>query len=143
MGSKVKQEAGTMTGVEVLAGAAVGYLLRRLRKRDGLEVLGLDTALEELRQLLVRMIGDDSALVRLREQAEMGEVSERTKRRTADAIAEAAESDYLFYDELQHIIERLSDLDRQAGTTLHTVNVARDTTRVGAQDTLNIRSADS
>jgi len=108
-----------MTGVEIVAGRAVGYLLRRLRRVDGLQVLGLDSALEELRQLVVRTLGDDSALVLLRQQAAEGTVSERTKRRAADAIAEAAECYDEFAVSLRHLIDRLTDLDRQAGSTAY------------------------
>jgi hypothetical protein len=105
-----------VTGVEVLAGVAVGYLVRKLRRVGGrvdAEVdRAVDAGLDGLHELVSEALGDDPALAVLEEQATQGGESERTVRRVTDAIADAAENDSGFAGRLQQVIE---DLQRREG----------------------------
>jgi hypothetical protein len=108
-----------MTGLEVLAAAAVGYLIRKAR-RVGRRVDAdvdqvLDAGMDALDDLVTGRLGTDGALETLRRQAGRGEVSERTERRTVDVIAETAEIDATFAAALGDLIERLQRRERALG----------------------------
>lgn len=98
-------------GLELVAGATVGYLVRKVRKvgsRADAEVdRVLDEGMDALHELVSGVVGDDPAVTRLLEQAGEGEVSERATRRATDAIADAAEEDPAFATELAASVDRL------------------------------------
>jgi len=115
--------------VDLVAGAAVGYLVRKARRvsapldTDADPVL--DANMDALHRLVDGAIGDDPALTRLLEQAGDGEVTERTTRRATDAIADRAEEDSGFADELAASVDRLQR--HEAGLAPHAgISVARD-----------------
>jgi hypothetical protein len=99
-------------GLELVAGYlaawAVGKARRVGRQLDEDTDLVLDASLDRLHDLVVAKLGDDPALAKLEgEAAGAGEVSERTRRRVADAVAEAAESDEEFSASLLGLLEVL------------------------------------
>jgi hypothetical protein len=108
-----------VVGLELVAGYLVAWAVSKAR-RVGRQLdedtdLVLDASLDRLHDLVVTKLGDDPALARLEgEAAESGEVSERTRRRVADAVAEAAESDEEFSASLLGLIEALEH-DRPGG----------------------------
>jgi hypothetical protein len=108
-----------VTGVEVLAAAAVAYLVRKLRRVGGRADAEVDRALEAgmdaLHDLVSTKLGDDAALAALQEQVTTGGESERTVRRVTDAIAEVAETDEGFAATLQQLIGDLQRRDGSAG----------------------------
>jgi hypothetical protein len=108
-----------VTGVELLAGAAVAYLVRKARRVGGradAEVdRTLDKGMDALHDLVSRALGQDGALVLLEEQARGGAESERTVRRAADAIAEAAESDAGFAGRLEALVVEMQRREGAAG----------------------------
>ncbi|MFE2582970.1 hypothetical protein [Streptomyces sp. NPDC059378] len=116
-------------GLELVAAAAVGYLVRKARRvgsRADAEVdRVLDDGMDALHELVSGVVGDDPAVTRLLEQAGDGEVTERTTRRATDAIADLAEEDSGFAAELAAAVDRLqrheAGLAQQGG-----VNAARD-----------------
>ncbi|MEU2783193.1 hypothetical protein [Streptomyces sp. NPDC007110] len=116
-------------GVDLMAGAAVGYLVRRARRigagGDVPADLVLDQNMDALHELVAGAIGEDPALTRLLEQASDGEVTERTIRRATDAIADRAEEDPGFADELAASVDRLQR--HEAGLAPHSgISVAHD-----------------
>jgi len=98
-------------GVDLVAGAAVGYLVRKARRVSAGADVAADQVLEEhmdaLHDLVSGAVGDDPALTRLLDQAGDGEVTERTTRRATDAIADLAEEDPAFATELAASVDRL------------------------------------
>lgn len=110
-----------MTGLELLAGAAVGYLVRKARRvgrRADAEVdRALDAGMDALHEAISRALPDDPALVRLQQQAQAGdgEVPERTVRRATDAIADVAEEDREFAERLRELVEALQRQEQAAG----------------------------
>ena len=111
-----------MTGVELLAGAAVGYLVRKLRRVGGRADAELDRALDAgmdgVHDLVSTKLGDDRALEALQAQAEGtdGEVNERTVRRVVDAVADEIEADPEFAQQLRLLVEELQRGERAAGS---------------------------
>ncbi|MFJ2867457.1 hypothetical protein [Kitasatospora sp. NPDC087314] len=117
-----------MTGIELLAGAAVGYRVRKLRRvgaqADAQVERALDAGLDSVHDLLTEWLGDDPALARLAAQAQShdGEVDERTLRRVSDAVADAAEANPGFEERLRQLVESLQrreDLSGQPTVTVH------------------------
>lgn len=109
-----------MTGVEVLAGMAVAYLVRKLRRVGGQADAEVDRALDEgmntLHEAISRRLGQDRALERLETEAADGaEPTELTVRRSTDAIAQAALDDADFAGELEALITRLDELAAASG----------------------------
>jgi hypothetical protein len=100
-----------MTGVEVLAGAAAMYLVRKLRRVGGradAEVdRALDAGMDAVHDLVTGRLGQDPAVTALRELAPAGKESERTVRRVTDAIADAAEADPDFAERLARLVHEL------------------------------------
>ncbi|MEU6548500.1 hypothetical protein [Streptomyces sp. NPDC046859] len=116
-------------GVDLVAGAAVGYLVRKARRvsapADGDADHVLEANMDALHDLVSGAVGDDPALTRLLEQAGDGEVTERTTRRATDAIADLAEEDSGFATELAASVDRLQR--HEAGLGPHNgINVAHD-----------------
>ncbi|OIJ66021.1 hypothetical protein [Streptomyces mangrovisoli] len=102
-----------MTGIELLAGAAVGYLVRKLRRvagRADAEVdQVLDTGMDAIHELVTRQLSGDTALETLVAETANGdgEVRERTLRRVSDAVAEHAENDAGFAEQLRRLVDEL------------------------------------
>jgi hypothetical protein len=98
-------------GVELLAGAAISYVLRKVRRVGGRADAAVDEVLDRgadaVDELIAGRLGDDGALARLREQAARGAESERTVRRAVDAVADAAEDDADFAAALKELVDRL------------------------------------
>jgi hypothetical protein len=109
-----------VTGIEVVAGMAVAYLVRKLRRvgdRADAEVdRALDAGMDSLHKAISRRLGHDQALLRLEtEAAESAEPTELTVRRSTDAIAQAALDDPDFAGELEALVARLDELAAAAG----------------------------
>ncbi|HUN35195.1 MAG TPA: hypothetical protein VMU95_24600 [Trebonia sp.] len=106
-------------GIEVLAAAVVAYLLRkaaRIGRRADQEVdRALDEGMDRLQQAVTARLGTDPALARLEDQAKAGEVTERTRRRAEDAIAEAAEEDQRFAGQIQALVEAIAQRETAIG----------------------------
>ncbi|MEV5754414.1 hypothetical protein AB0L00_41930 [Actinoallomurus sp. NPDC052308] len=102
-----------MTGVELLAGAAVGYLIRKLRKVGGKADAEVDRVLDDgmdaLHELISARLGSDGALERLRLEAQAGAETGLTVRRSEDAIAQVALDDPDFAARLQLLVEILDE----------------------------------
>jgi hypothetical protein len=102
-----------MTGIELVAGAAVGYVVRKLRRvgerADGEVDRVLDAGVDAVHELVSGALGGDPALAALEAQAREGGVTERTVRRVADAVADAAEADPAFRERLE---ARVTELQR-------------------------------
>jgi hypothetical protein len=98
-------------GVEMLAGAAVGYLIRKARRVGGRADAEVDRVLDEgmdaIHELVSGVVGDDPAVARVQEQARTGEETDRGRRRAADAIADAMEDDPDFATALTALVDRL------------------------------------
>ncbi|MDC2960414.1 hypothetical protein PO587_38925 [Streptomyces gilvifuscus] len=107
-----------MTGVELLAGAAVGYLVRKLRRVGGradAEVdRALDAGMDGVHDLLSTKLGQDRAVEALQAQAESpgSELSERTVRRVVDVVADEIEADPEFARQLRLLVEELQRCER-------------------------------
>lgn len=112
-------------GLELVAGAAVGYLVRKVRRMGSRADAEVDRVLDEgmdaLHELVSTVVSDDPAVSRLLEQAGEGDVTERTIRRATDAIADAAEEDHSFATELAAYVDRLqrheAGLAQQSGVS--------------------------
>lgn len=102
-----------MTGVELLAGAAVGYLVRKLRRVGGKADAEVDRVMDEgmdaLHELISARLGPDGALERLRAEAQAGEETGLTVRRSEDSIAQAALDDADFAARLQQLVKSLDE----------------------------------
>lgn len=120
-------------GVELLAGATVGYLVRKARRvgrRADAEVdRALDQGMDSVHDLVSRAVGDDPAIERLRAQAEAGTVTERTRRRASDAIADAAEENEEFAAALKDLVDRLRRKEAAAQASDGGIAVGRDVTQ--------------
>jgi hypothetical protein len=104
-----------MTGIEVAVGMFAAWVWRRARHAASTageqvdEVV--DLGVERVAGLIKAKLGDDPALVKLEAEAAdaagLGEpaVTERTRRRVVDALAEAAEQDSDFASQLQDLLK--------------------------------------
>jgi hypothetical protein len=128
-----------VTGVEVVAGAAAVYLVRKLRRVGGKADAEVDRALDEgmnaLHEAISRKLGPDQALARLEtETADGGEPTELTVRRSTDTITQAAMDDSGFAGELKALVARLDELAAAAGqspATGATINTITNSTVYG------------
>ena len=109
-----------MTGVELVAGAAVGYLVRKLRRvagRADTEVdRALDAGMDAVHELVTTKLSADPSLAMLAEQAPADQVSDRTVRRVTDAVADAAETDADFAEQLNQLVQDLQHQEAAAGS---------------------------
>lgn len=112
-----------VTGVEIAIGYVCAYLVRKARRAgqhvDAEVDRAVDAGLERVHELVSDALGEDSALRRAEEQAETGEVSERTWRRLTDAVEEAADADADFAAALQRAVEQLQAAEA-SGTVIAT-----------------------
>ncbi|WP_037636110.1 hypothetical protein [Streptomyces katrae] len=112
-----------MTGIELLAGAAVGYLMRKLRRAaepaDAEADQAFDIGMDAIHDLVSRQLSGDTALETLVTEVGRGggEVSERTVRRVSDAVAEHAERDAGFAEQLQRLVDAVESRAGSAGAT--------------------------
>ncbi|WP_225823923.1 hypothetical protein [Streptomyces naphthomycinicus] len=110
-----------MTGIELLAGAGVAYVVRKLRRvgeRADADVdLALEAGMDAVHELVVERLGSDRALETLVTEAGSGDgaVSERTLRRVGDAVAAEAEDDPAFERRLRRLVEDLQAKEQQSG----------------------------
>ncbi|MDN3356395.1 hypothetical protein [Actinomadura sp. DC4] len=96
--------------METLARDAVKYLAHK-------PTFGADrTSTDALYELVSVRLGPDPALAVMVRQAQAGGVTERTLRRLADSIAEAAESDARFADRLERLVRELRRDEPTAAT---------------------------
>lgn len=106
-------------GAELLAGAAISYVVRKLRRAGGRADAAVDRSLDQgvdaVEALVTRKIGQDQALARLRDQAVEGTETERAVRRAVDAVADAIEDDPRFARELKAMVDRLQSREATAG----------------------------
>jgi hypothetical protein len=104
-----------VTGLELVAGAAVGYLVRKARRigrRADADVdLALDAGMDALHRVVSEALKGDSSLTTLEEQAQAGSDTDRTRRRVQLAIEQAAEDDTSFADQLGELVSRLQKLE--------------------------------
>lgn len=102
-------------GVELLAGAAISYVLRKLRRVGGRADVVVDQVIDQgadaVDDLVARKLGRDQALERLREQAADGSEIERTVRRAADAVADALDDDPEFARQLKALVGQLQSYE--------------------------------
>jgi hypothetical protein len=102
-----------VTGVELLAAAAVGYLVRKLRRVGGKADAEVDRVLDEgmdaLHELISARLGRDGALERLQAETQASAETELTVRRSADAIAQAVLDDDHFAARLTQLVESLDE----------------------------------
>lgn len=104
----------------MIAAAAVAYLVRKLHRvgvrADSDVDRALEQSLDSLHALIGRVLPDDPSLTRLYEQARVtdSEVPERTKRRAIDAIADAAQENENFANQLRDLVEELQRQEQTA-----------------------------
>lgn len=104
---------GVVTGVELAVGYVCAWLVskaRRVAGRADAEVdRGLDAGMQRLHELVSGALREDPALRRAGEEAETeaGTISERTRRRLTDALAEAADRDEAFAAALAQAVAAL------------------------------------
>lgn len=110
-----------MMGLELLAGYAVAYLVRKARRvaeRADTEVdQVIDSGMDRLHELVSGKLGDDPALVQLEREAQDGTESSRTVQRVQLALEEAAESDSGFAELLEKLVTELQAKDPASGVT--------------------------
>jgi hypothetical protein len=106
MGRSLAEGGGAMVaGLELVAGYLIAWATRKARhagaRLDAEADLVIDAELDKLHGLVAAKLGTDSALAKLEETAAAGqEVSERTRRRVTDALADAADDDHKFAGDL-------------------------------------------
>jgi hypothetical protein len=121
-----------MMGLELLAGYAVAYLVRKARvvaKRADAEVDQLlDAGMDRLQELVSGKLGDDPALVKLEQEAREGAERPRTVQRVRLAVEEAAEADAGFAELLEQAVVELRATDPASGVSAgdHGVAAAGD-----------------
>lgn len=119
-----------MTGLELVAGYAVGYLLQKWRRVAGrvdTEVdHALDTGMDRVHELISTKLAGDTALATLEEQALVGAEKLRTQDRVEGAIIDAAEDDPDFAQQLEQLVTQLREDDTGASAGDHGVAAGRD-----------------
>ncbi len=112
-----------MMGLELLAGYAVGYLLKKWRRvtaRADTEVdHALDTGMDRVHELISTKLGGDTALAKLEEQALAGDEKLRTRERAEGAIIDAAEDDPDFAQQLEQLVTELREQDASVSAGDH------------------------
>jgi hypothetical protein len=119
-----------MIGLEVLAGYAVAYLVRKARglgHRADVEVdRALEAGMDRLHELVSGKLGADPALVKLEREARDGAESPRTLQRVQLALEEAAESDAGFAELLEKAVAQLRAKDPSVAAGDHGVAAGGD-----------------
>ncbi|SFF90671.1 hypothetical protein SAMN05216251_1362 [Actinacidiphila alni] len=105
--------------MEIAVGYVCAYLVRKARRagqQADTEVdRVVDAGMERVHDLVSGAIGEDRALQLAEEQAQTGDVSERTRRRLTDAVDEAAEQDTAFADALRKAVEQVQEAAKASG----------------------------
>ena len=113
-----------MTGLELIAAAAVGYLVRKARRvgvRADAEVdRALDAGMDALHQAVSTALGEDSSLILLNDQLAAGTETERTQQRVRLAIEQAAADDSGFAGQLYELVTRLQALEEGTAGNVQT-----------------------
>lgn len=116
-----------MTGLEIVVGWLAGYAWRKARRAAGradAEVdRAIDAAMDRLHEMVDTRLGDDPALRRLASEAgqdlDTMTTSERTRQRVALALADAADDDPVFAQQLRDLVTQLRQA--AAGTRIGAV----------------------
>lgn len=113
-----------MTGLEVAVGFLVAWFARKAgragKRLDGMADEVMDAQLDRLHDVVVRKLGDDSALKQLESEATTtGEAGTRTQARVRLALEEAAEQDKAFAADLEAAVAKLQTGD-------HGIAIGRD-----------------
>ena len=118
---------------------AVGYLIAWVTRKAGragkhLDAdadLVIDTELGKLHHLIAAKLGADTALAKLEEQTAAGEqVSDLTRRRVTDALADAADTDAQFAASLTAALSALASI----GPSPTTVTATGDRSAAAGRD---------
>ena len=111
-----------VTGLEVVAALAAGYLWRKWRRVSGradAEVDAvLDAGMDRLHRVVAARLGTDSAVVRLEQEARSGlEQNPRTLERVRLAIEDAADDDPGFREVLERLVAELQSAEKAGGVS--------------------------
>lgn len=134
-----------MTGIEVVAGVAAGYLVRKLRRVGGRADAEVDRALDggvdALHALVDRVLPGDPSLARLYEHAQAveGDVPERTLRRAADAIADAAQENEAFGRQLRELVGELQRQEQAVSNAPREVKATHGGVAAGGNMNMNAK----
>ena len=110
-----------MTGIDIAVGYVFAWLGRKAKRVGGgadREVdRSLDAGMDRLHELVSRKLGEDPALTRAAEEVAQGQEqpSERTRRRLADSLEDAAEHDPGFQQALAALVAQLQEAAAAAG----------------------------
>ncbi|SOE15077.1 hypothetical protein SAMN06272775_6008 [Streptomyces sp. 2323.1] len=113
-----------MTGIEIAVGYVFAWVVRksqRLSARADTEVdRVLDAGMDRVHNLVSAKLGQDPALERAREEAKAGreELTERTRRRLADALEDAAERDPDFAEAVRAAVAELQQVQHSTGAVV-------------------------
>jgi hypothetical protein len=111
-----------LTGVEIAVGYVCAYLVRKARRAgqqaDAEVDRVVDAGMEHVHDLVSGALGEDRALGLAEEQAQAGEVSERTQQRLVLAVDEAAEDDTEFARALREAVEQVQEAARASGAVV-------------------------
>jgi hypothetical protein len=103
-------------GVELVAAYLIAWAVRKAKrigaKADSEVDRLLDAGTDRLHELIAAKLGGDPAVAQLDREAPSGEVSDRTRRRVEDAVAQAADDDPAFADDLRRILDELAEARR-------------------------------
>ena len=101
-----------VAGLELVVGYLIAWSVGKARRAgarldDDVDLV-IDVELDRLHDVVVAKLGADPALNKLEQAvAATGEVSERTRRRVADALADAADDDHEFAATLAALLSEL------------------------------------
>ena len=113
-----------MTGVEIAIGYVFAWAVQKARRvagRADAEVdLALDGAVDRVRGVVARRLGNDPELERLEAEAAAGqdEPSALTRQRVEDAVSRAADEDAGFARELDDAVSAVQEAARAAGSVV-------------------------
>lgn len=108
-----------MTGIEVAVGLLITWLVRKAKRigdRADTEInAALDAGMNRLHDLVVSRLGGDTAMAKLHDEAESGQVSDRTRDRVAAALEDTTQADPSFGQQLQALVEQIRAMASRAG----------------------------